>query len=62
MLPKTSAKCLCKKSYDGETKWVHSFIKDDKLIEISVYNGVWNRVSNSIKKNLIANPSSIKKF
>ena len=50
------------KSYDGETKWVHSFIKDDKLIEISVYNGIWNRVSNSIKKNLIANPSSIKKF
>ena len=35
-------------------------IEDDELLK--KYNGIWNEVSNSIKKNLIANSSTIKDF
>ena len=45
MFPKTTAYV---KNYDGETKWMYYFIEDDELLER--YNGIWNRVSNSIKK------------
>ena len=44
MLPKTSAFV---KPYDRETKWGHLFIEDDKFLE--KYNGICNKVSNSIK-------------
>ena len=47
MLPKTSAFV---KPYDRETKWGHLFIEDDKFLE--KYNGICNKVSNSIKKEL----------
>ena len=47
MLPKTSAYV---KSYERETKWMFFFIEDDELSEIC--NSIWNRVSNSIKKEL----------
>ena len=46
MLPKTSAYV---KSYDGETKWMYLFIKDELLEN---YNGIWNKVSVSTKKEL----------
>ena len=36
------------KSYDVETKWMHFFFEDDELLE--KYNGIWNKVSNNIKK------------
>ena len=57
MLPKTSAYV---KIYDKETKRIHFFVIDEELL--GKYNGFWNRVSNSIKRNLIANPSTIKNF
>ena len=47
MLPKMSAYVRC---YDGETRWMYFFIEDDKLLE--TYNNIWNKVSNSIKKEL----------
>ena len=57
MLPKTSAYVNI---YDKETKRIHFFVIDEELL--GKYNGFWNRVSNSIKRNLIANPSTIKNF
>ena len=36
--------------YDGETKWIIFLIKDNDLLK--KHNGIWNSVSNSIKKNL----------
>ena len=45
MLPKTSAYV---KSYDGQTKWMYFFIKDDDLLE--KYNTTWNKVSADIKE------------
>ena len=36
------------KSYDGKTKWMNLFVKDDDLLK--KYNDIWNKVSNSIKK------------
>ena len=47
MLPKTSAYV---KGYDGETKWVYFSIEDGDLL--NKYNNIWNKVSNSIKKEL----------
>ena len=35
------------------------FIEDDELL--GTYINIWNKSSSSIKKNLIANPSTIKK-
>ena len=45
MLPKMSGYV---KSYDVETKWMHFLFEDDELLE--KYNGIWNKVSNNIKK------------
>ena len=57
MLPKTSAYV---KSYDEETKWMHFSIKHDELLV--KYNGIWNRFSNSINKELDCEPIYNKKF
>ena len=54
MLPKTRAYV---KGYDGETKWMYFSIEDEKLLK--KYD-TWNKVSNSMKKMLIANLSKIK--
>ena len=43
MLPKTS---LYVKSYDGKTKCMYFLINND----LSKKNDIWNKVSNSIKK------------
>ena len=56
MLPKTSTYV---QSYNRQTKWMYSLIKDDELLE--KYNTIWNKVSADIKKNLIASLSTIKK-
>ena len=45
MLPKTSAYV---KNYDGQTKLMYFFIKDDDLLE--KYNTIWDKVSADIKK------------
>ena len=42
------------KGYDGETKWIYFCVKDDELLE--KYNGIWNKVNNSIKKKLDCEP------
>ena len=42
------------KRYDGETTWVFHLIEDDELVE--TYTNIWNRVSNSIKKELDFKP------
>ena len=47
MLPKTSAYV---KGYDGETKSMYFSIEDGDLL--NKYNNIWNKVSNSIKKEL----------
>ena len=57
MLPKTSAYV---KSYDGQTKGMYFLIENDDLLE--KYNTIWDKVSDDIKKNLIASLSIIKKF
>ena len=49
MVLKTSAYV---KNYDHKTKWMFFFIEDD----------IWNKVSHSIKKNLIRNSSKTKNF
>ena len=49
--PKISAHL---KSYDGETKWMYFFIEDDELL--GKYNGIWIKVSNSLKKQLECKP------
>ena len=51
MFPKTSAYV---KSYDGQTKWMYSFIEDGDLLE--KYNTVWNKVSADIKKEFDSEP------
>ena len=51
MLPKASTYV---KSYDGETKWINFFIKDDNLLKR--YNDIWNKASNSIRKELDCKP------
>ena len=57
MLPKMSAYV---KSYDGEAKWMYFFIEVDELLE--TYNGISNRVSNSIKRELDCKPIYNEKF
>ena len=57
MLPKIRAYV---KSYDGRTKWIYFLIEDDDLLE--KYNTIWDKVSGDIKKNLILNLVTIKKF
>ena len=53
MLPKTSAYV---KIYYGETEWVKFLINDDDLLEKC--SGIWNKISNSIKKELDYEPST----
>ena len=48
-----------KKLY-SETKWMYFLIEGNKLLK--KHNDIWNEVSNTIKKNLMINPSTIKKF
>ena len=47
MLSKTST---CVKGYDGKTKRVYFWDKDDSLLE--KYNNVWNNVSANIKETI----------
>ena len=56
MLSKISAYV---KGYGDKTKWMNFLIKDDELLK--KYNDIWNKVCNSIKKNFISNPFTIKK-
>ena len=51
ILPKTSTYV---KKYTVETKWMYFLIEDDELLE--KHNDSWNKVSNSIKNNLLATP------
>ena len=51
MLPKTSAYV---KGYDGETRSMYFSIEDGDLL--NEYNNIWNKVSNSIKKELDSEP------
>ena len=55
VLPKMSAYV---KSYDGETKWMYFFIKDELLEKY----GIWNKVSNSSNKELDCESIYNKKF
>ena len=57
MLPKTSASV---KIYDKGTERIHFFVIDEELL--GKCNGIWNRVSNSIKKELDCEPVYNKKF
>ena len=52
--------CIRKKSYDGETKWKYFSIEVDELLEI--YNSIWKNLAIILKKNLLENPSTIKKI
>ena len=58
MFPKPSAYV---KIYNGETEWIYiSFIEDNELLE--TYKGIWNKISNSIKKEIDCEPITRKKF
>ena len=57
ILPKTSVHV---KRYDGHTKWIYFFIKDDDLL--NKYNNVWDKVSASIKKEFEFEPVHNKRF
>ena len=57
MLPKTSAYV---KNYDGQTKLMYFFIKDDDLLE--KYNTIWDKVSADIKKQFDSEPAYNKNF
>ena len=57
MLPKTSAYV---KNYDGQTKLMYFFIKDDDLLE--KYNTIWDKVSADIKKQFDSEPAYNKIF
>ena len=57
MLPKVKTYV---KSYDGQTKWMYFLIEDDDLLEKC--NTIWDKVSADIKKKLIPNLFTIKKF
>ena len=57
MLPKTSTYV---KRYDGQIKLTYLLIEDDDLLQ--KYNIIWDKISTHIKKNLIANLSTIKNF
>ena len=51
--------CGYKKKKINETKYISFLIKDDELLE--KYNKIWDKVSNSIKKNdLIVNQHTMK--
>ena len=39
---------------------IFSFVEDDELLE--TYNGIWNKVGNSIKKEIDCEPITRKKF
>ena len=47
------------KGHDDETKWISFLIKDADLL--NKYNDTWNKVNNSLKTNLTASLSTIKK-
>ena len=59
MFPKPSAYV---KICNGETEqiYIYIFIEDNELLE--TYNGVWNKVSNSIKKQNDCEPITRKTF
>ena len=57
MFPKTNAYL---KSCDGETKWKCFSIEDDELLEKQ--DGIWNKVSNSMKNELCCEPNYNKKI
>ena len=57
MLPKTSTYV---KHYDGQTKLMYFFIKDDDLLE--KYNTIWDKVSADIKKQFDNEPAYNKIF
>ena len=57
MLPKTSPYV---KNYDGQTKLMYFFIKDDDLLE--KYNTIWDKVSADIKKQFDNEPAYNKIF
>ena len=48
------------KRYDGGTKWMYFLIEGDDLLK--KYSDIWNKVSNSIKNNLIGKSFTIKHF
>ena len=51
MLPKTRAYV---KRYDGQTKWMYFFIKNDDLLK--KYNAIWDKVSTYIKNKFDRKP------
>ena len=55
MLPKTNAYV---RIYDGQTKWMYFLVEDDDVLKEC--NTIWEKISADIKKNLIANLSTIK--
>ena len=57
MLPKKKAYV---KSYDDETKWRYFLFEYYELLK--KYSDILNKISNSIKENLKANPSTTEKF
>ena len=57
MFPKITAYV---KSSDDETKWMYSFIEGDELL--GKYNGIRNKVSNSVKEELDFEPIFNKNF
>ena len=56
ILPKPNAYI---KSNDGKTKWMYFLIEGHELTK--KYD-IWHKVSKSLTKNLVANPSTIKNF
>ena len=48
------------RSYDGETKWMNSWIKDNDLLK--EYNDIWNKLVIISEKNLTVSPSTTKVF
>ena len=57
ILSKTSG--YVKSDYNG-IKWMYFLIASVNLFK--KHNNIWNKVSNSTKKNFIANPSATKNF
>ena len=54
MLKKISAYV---KRRNSETNWMYFLIENDDLLK--KYDNIWNNIKNSIKENLIANPSTV---
>ena len=48
------------KCYDGQTKWMYFFIKDENLLE--KYNTIWDKVSADIKKEFDNEPVYNKEY